>query len=114
MLGMRRDNAASREAAEYLLARLPARTSFNEYYWYYGTLAMYQFGGEGWNSWNAAIRELLISEQRTDGDYAGSWDATGPWAQYGGRIYSTALSTLCLEVYYRFLPLYQIGSVPKE
>ena len=26
MLGMRRDNAASREAAEYLLARLPTRT----------------------------------------------------------------------------------------
>ena len=114
MLGMRRDNAAAREAAEYLLARLPTRESFNEYYWYYGTLAMYQFGGDGWNSWNAAIRDLLISEQRTDGEYAGSWDPIGPWAQYGGRIYSTALSTLCLEVYYRFLPLYQIGSLPKE
>jgi hypothetical protein len=114
MLGMRRDNAAAREGAEYLLARLPARTSFNEYYWYYGTLAMYQFGGEGWNSWNAAIRDLLISEQRTDGDYAGSWDPIGPWAQYGGRIYSTALSALCLEVYYRFLPLYQIGSAPTD
>jgi hypothetical protein len=113
MLGMRRDNAAAREAAEYLLARLPTRESFNEYYWYYGTLAMYQFGGEGWASWNAAIRDLLISEQRSDGDYAGSWDPLGPWAQYGGRIYSTALSTLCLEVYYRFLPLYQMGAAPK-
>ena len=71
MLGMRRDNAAAREAAEYLLARLPARESFNEYYWYYGTLAMYQFGGDGWNSWNAAIRDLLISEQRTDGELRG-------------------------------------------
>ncbi|HET6328252.1 MAG TPA: prenyltransferase/squalene oxidase repeat-containing protein [Planctomycetaceae bacterium] len=114
MLGMRRDNAASREAADYLLARLPRRESFNEYYWYYGTLAMYQFGGDGWNSWNAAIRDLLIAEQRTDGDYAGSWDPLGPWAQYGGRIYSTALSTLCLEVYYRFLPLYQLGNAPRN
>jgi hypothetical protein len=114
MLGMRRDNAAAREAAGYLLARLPTRETFNEYYWYYGTLAMYQFGGESWNSWNGAIRDLLISEQRTDGEYAGSWDPIGPWAQYGGRIYSTALSTLCLEVYYRFLPLYQIGNVPKD
>ena len=80
MLGMRRDNAASREAAEYLLARLPTRTTFNEYYWYYGTLAMYQYGGEGWRDWNGAIRDLLTSEQRTDGDFAGSWDPLGPWA----------------------------------
>lgn len=113
MLGMRRDNAASREAAEYLLARLPTRTTFNEYYWYYGTLAMYQYGGDGWRDWNGAIRDLLTSEQRSDGDLAGSWDPQGPWAQYGGRIYSTALSTLCLEVYYRFLPLYQMGAAPE-
>jgi prenyltransferase beta subunit len=110
MLGIRRDNASSQEAAEYLLARLPKRAEFNEYYWYYGTVAMYQFGGAGWQSWNEAVRAILVSEQQTGGDFAGSWEPIGPWAKYGGRIYATALSTLCLEVYYRFLPLYQIGS----
>jgi prenyltransferase beta subunit len=110
MLGLRRNNAASQEAAEYLLDRLPRRSQFNEYFWYYGTVAMYQYGGAGWKSWNEAVREILISEQQTAGEFAGSWDPISPWAKYGGRIYATALSTLCLEVYYRFLPLYQIGS----
>ena len=28
---------------------------------------------------------------------------------YGGRVYSTAMAALCLEVYARYLPLYQMG-----
>jgi prenyltransferase beta subunit len=114
MLGMRRDNSASQEAAEYILSRLPKRSEFNEYYWYYGTVAMYQYGGVGWQSWNEAVRDILISEQQTAGQFVGSWEPISPWAKYGGRIYATALSTLCLEVYYRFLPLYQIGSAATD
>jgi hypothetical protein len=114
MLGMRRNNAAAQEAADYLLDRLPKRSQFNEYFWYYGTVAMYQYGGAGWQSWNEAVREILVVEQHTAGEFAGSWDPISPWGRYGGRIYSTALSTLCLEVYYRFLPLYQIGNAVKD
>jgi hypothetical protein len=55
------------------------------------------------------LRDQLVAAQRQTGNNAGSWDANGRWGRYGGRVYSTALSTLCLEVYYRFLPLYQIG-----
>jgi len=110
MLGMKRNNAASQEAAEFLLNRLPRRSDYNDYYWYYGTLAMYQFGGTAWQTWNSSVREILVLEQRTGGELAGSWDPIGPWGRYGGRVYSTALSTLCLEVYYRFLPLYQMGT----
>ena len=109
MFKIRRTNSASIEAVDYLLQRLPKRSETNQYYWYYGTLAMYQYGGKPWRKWNEALRDLLVTGQITTGDTAGSWDPKGPWGPYGGRIYSTALNTLCLEVYYRFLPLYQMG-----
>lgn len=109
MLGYPRDSAASREAVEYMLQNRPRLAELNMYYWYYGTLAMYQYGGSEWDEWNSAVRDTLISEQRTDGRYTGSWDPKGPWGRYGGRLYSTALSTLTLEVYYRLLPLYRFS-----
>lgn len=107
ILGITRTNRASIEAVDYLLKNLPQRSKQDLYYWYYGTLAMYHHGGESWRHWNQALRDNLVSDQRTDGDFAGSWNPRAPWGDYGGRVFSTALSTLCLEVYYRFLPLYQ-------
>lgn len=109
MLGYPRESAASREAVQYLLANMPRLSKLNMYYWYYGTLAMYQFGGRPWEQWNSVVRDTLIGEQRQGGPLAGSWDPKGPWGPYGGRLYSTALSTLTLEVYYRLLPLYRMN-----
>ena len=109
MLGYPRDSDSSRESVDYLLRHLPRLSELNHYYWYYGTLAMYQFGGKPWEKWNGAVRDALISEQITEGPVAGSWDPKGPWGRYGGRLYSTALATLTLEVYYRLLPLYQMN-----
>ncbi len=105
--GLRRTNAASVEAAEYLQQHLPRLSAPDEYYWYYGTLAMYQYGGEPWEKWNGALRDQLIRLQRPGGEFAGSWDPVGPWGSVGGRLYSTTLCVMSLEVYYRFLPLYQ-------
>ena len=34
--------------------------------------------------------------------YKGSWDPIDPWGPDGGRVYSTASSRMCLEVYYRY------------
>ncbi|MFM7165697.1 MAG: hypothetical protein ACKO3T_10660 [Planctomycetaceae bacterium] len=109
MLGAPPDSPATREAVGFLGRNPPsvARTDF--YYWYYGTLAMHQHGGAPWRQWNSMIRDLLIAEQRTSGELAGTWDPNDPWGRYGGRLYSTALATLTLEVYYRFLPTYQIS-----
>lgn len=105
-LGMARDNPAADEAGRSLLAELPTKDNVNTYYWYYGTLGMYQLQGEYWQRWNAALQSALISRQVADGESAGSWDPVCVWDGYGGRVYSTAMSALCLEVYYRFLPLY--------
>jgi outer membrane biosynthesis protein TonB len=94
------------EAASYVLEELPNARDANVYYWYYGTLAMYQRQGQDWQRWNPAMQEALLGSQRFDGRYAGSWDPDAQWGAYGGRVYSTALGALCLEVYYRYLPLY--------
>lgn len=107
MLGQSREHPACEEAVNYLLANPPTRQGMNLYAWYYTTLALFQYGGEPWEKWNGRLRDLLVSEQVTEGDFAGSWEPRGPWSGVGGRIYSTAFATLTLEVYYRYLPLYR-------
>jgi len=104
-LGLAPDSPTSREAGERLLSELPGVNGDNFYYWYYGTLAMHQLGGAYWESWNRALQNRLLSTQTPSGPYAGSWNPDNIWGGYGGRIYSTALATLSLEVYYRYLPM---------
>ena len=72
------------------------------YYWYYGTYAMYQMGGKHWRQWEDALTDTLLETARKDGDTKGSWDPNGPWGFSGGRVYSTALMALTIEVYYRY------------
>ena len=75
------------------------------YYWYYATLAMYQVGGNAWKTWRQAMGPAMVETQRKDGDfcqYKGSWDPIGPWGADGGRVYSTAVMAMCLQVYYRY------------
>jgi hypothetical protein len=73
------------------------------YYWYYGSYAMYQMGGsKHWEAWQKAMEKAVVGSQRKEGDEKGSWDPVGPWGYAGGRVYSTALMTLCLEVYFRY------------
>jgi hypothetical protein len=74
------------------------------YYWYYGSLAMFQVGGERWNKWNAAVKTSLLDHQRLEKDRCeyGSWDPIDPWSGEGGRVYATAINCLTMEVYYRY------------
>ncbi len=73
------------------------------YYWYYGAYAMFQLGGRNWNIWNEAMKDAVLPHQhQEEGCIRGSWDPIGPWGEAGGRVYSTALMVLCLEVYYRY------------
>jgi hypothetical protein len=74
------------------------------YLWYNCTLAMFQAGGEPWTKWNDCVRDTIIKLQRpaTAGCEHGSWDPADRWGNRGGRIYSTALAALTLEVYYRY------------
>jgi hypothetical protein len=94
------------EGAAYVVEERPSQRAANYYYWYYGTLAMFQRQGDDWQRWNAALQAELLARQRWDGGASGSYDPDDLWGGYGGRVYSTSLATLCLEVYYRYLPVH--------
>ncbi len=83
-----------------LATHLPQDGSFNRYYVYYGSLALFQEVGKAWSNWNTAMQKTLIASQRRGPDcFAGSWDdGRGGFC----RLFSTALCCLSLEVYYRY------------
>lgn len=95
------------EGAAFVLEDRPGGGQANYYYWYYATLAMFQRQGDDWRRWNAALQHVLLDRQRWDGTAAGSFDPDDLWGGYGGRVYSTALAALSLEVYYRYLPVHE-------
>jgi hypothetical protein len=109
--------------AEFLRQELPAWDEKNGkstvggavtfYHWYYGTLAMFQMGNPFWKQWNEALKKTLLPNQCKGGpldgsanDKDGSWDLLCRADKAGGRVYTTAVGALCLEVYYRYLPMY--------
>ena len=77
------------------------------YYNYYATQVVKHIGGRAWNDWNIKMRDSLIKHQVKSGPAAGSWTpGKGHAEEKGGRLYTTSLSCMTLEVYYRYLPLY--------
>lgn len=90
----------------------------NMYYNYYATQVMHHLGGPAWEAWNPRMRDQLcaLQDKGTKNQHQkGSWDPKGDgFGSHGGRIMSTSLSVLTLEVYYRHLPLYrQVASGDK-
>jgi hypothetical protein len=86
---------------------VPGQGNWDLYYWYYATLCIFQQGGPLWKKWNEGMKAVLLGAQRKGGDEDGSWDPQGDFNEYWGRVGQTALSILCLEVYYRYLPMYR-------
>ncbi|MCF6227786.1 MAG: hypothetical protein L3J82_03840 [Planctomycetes bacterium] len=78
--------------------------------WYYGSLAMLlgkkQKNGErNWREWNIGLKRTLVQNQNKSGPRRGSFDPIHYWSKNGGgRVYSTAMGVLCLEIYYRYRP----------
>jgi hypothetical protein len=78
------------------------------YYWYYTTLALFQYDGPDgpmWKKWNEPMRNTIVANQHTgkDGCRNGSWDADQDrWGFEGSRVYGVALNAMSLEVYYRY------------
>lgn len=108
LLGMPADHPCVGEAVE-LLARSPPETrSPNAYAWYYATLASFHAGGPQWEVWNSQLQAALLPLQRRESSgLDGSWDPDPVWGGHGGRVYSTAMAAMTLEVYYRHLPMHR-------
>jgi hypothetical protein len=107
LLGAGRGEPRMRGSASFIMEHMPSwKPDANTYYWYYATLALFQHQGEEWNTWNEAVKDVLLERQETEGAGAGSWAPDGQWATVAGRVYQTAMAALILEVYYRYLPRY--------
>jgi hypothetical protein len=113
-LGARRNDPAIVEGMNYFMANMPNPASRNCYYWYYATQVMHNLPGPEWDRWNRMMRLVLLDTIVKEGCAEGSWDAHRPtkdaWADQGGRLMFTSIALLTLEVYYRYLPLYQLDA----
>lgn len=98
-----------------LIKKTGPRTE-NLYYTYYATQVMKQWGGPDWEEWNNVVRDELVGKQEQNGDVKGSWTPQNGRLESsgGGRLFATCLSTMTLEVYYRYLPLYDTIGETKE
>ena len=74
--------------------------SIDFYYWYFGSLAMFQMRDDHWRPWCTAVNEAILPHQRgeEDGCARGSWDPVDPWGADGGRVYATALGVMTLDI----------------
>lgn len=83
------------------------------YFNFYTTLLLHHLQHESWDYWNEAVRERLIRTQATRGHEIGSWHFKHQHGDVGGRLYSTAMAVMTLEVYYRYSPLFGLKDNPK-
>lgn len=86
-----------------------ARGRYDPYLVYFGTYGLFFMGGKDWEIWHEGsnrdrtiiegFKKSIIMMQSTDG----SWKTNDqPNSYSGGTVYSTALSILSLQVYYRY------------
>jgi hypothetical protein len=112
LLGVGRREPRNLESVDHLRNNLPSEKQPDMYLWYYGTLAMFQHQGPAWEEWNDRMKAILVGSQVTSGEHQGSWINGGQHQGRMGRAVNTALATLTLEVYFRYLPMY--GREPVE
>ncbi|HTU19418.1 MAG TPA: prenyltransferase/squalene oxidase repeat-containing protein [Gemmataceae bacterium] len=117
-------NPALQKGIQRLRTAPPGKNN-NIYYLYYATQVMHHMQGESWRFWNEGVtadgkkvhngmRDTLISQQ-DNGKTPQHPHQIGSWGgSQGGRLMATSLSILCLEVYYRHLPLYRRDIATKK
>ena len=102
--GSDRDLASLQKGVDYLLDQGPSKN--NVYFNYYATQVLNHHQHPEWPRWNKKMREYLIQTQAQRGHELGSWHFREKHGTVGGRLYTTAMCAMTLEIYYRYLPLY--------
>lgn len=114
-LGWDREHAGLKKGVNWLSEEGPVLSStrneegVNMYHNYYATQVMKQFGGPEWDRWNNTMRDFLVKSIDRNGNEKGSWffdSGNDLGTDTGGRLYYTSLCCMTLEVYYRYMPLY--------
>lgn len=101
---------------EQLKRSPPGKGRQDVYYYYYATQVLHLYGGSDWTDfWNPRMRDLLIEVQdKGQGPTGGSFPPEGDslTGRGGGRLATTGLSLLTLEVYYRYSALFKPQESP--
>jgi hypothetical protein len=119
--GWRSNTPGFAEGAKGLMQKAVAGRSGGQltdlYYFYYATQVVRFYGGEEWKTWNegplgrdgkrkGGMPGWLLSLQVKAPTNRGSWNPENGWFGHGycGRLGTTCMCLLTLEVYYRYTP----------
>ncbi len=108
-LGWPKDDPRLDNGVRFLASEGPSANDM--YYNYYATQVLHHYGGPHWDRWNVKMRDYLVQSQSQRGHQAGSWYFGDAYDKKAGRLYTTAMSCMILEVYYRHMPLYDNNAV---
>ncbi len=109
-------NAQLARGVDWMWTKFPPQENdFNMYYYYYATQVVHFFDGPAWHrDWNPKMRQILLDKQITEqtkgakaADVGSFPKDNGSIGTSCGKLGTTALACLTLEVYYRHLPLYK-------
>jgi Prenyltransferase and squalene oxidase repeat len=107
-------NPAYGRGVDFIKQYPPQKGYFDMYYYYYATRVVFFYEGPDWHKfWNPKMRDMLIDLQNKGGDdgMKGSWDKDqGFIGSSCGKLGTTALALLTLEVYYRYPHLHKLFS----
>lgn len=110
-LGWGNDEPDLLAGCQHLMQHMPPESGTRLgqiYYYYYATQVLHHMEGPNFDLWNYRMREHLIRTQEKTGHKTGSWGPEGTaHGARAGRLYSTAMALMTLQVYYRHLPMYR-------
>ena len=104
-LGAEFDSPDMTAGTDFLIHHGPSKNDM--YFNYYAAMVLHHRQSAGWPGWNEKLRDYLVQTQdRSLTHRSGSWHFPNQHGDVGGRLYNTAMAIMTLEVYYRYLPIY--------